>query len=70
MEHLLFLLEEAGRKKDIHKLAMSKKSDKNYKLTQVIKILKYSLSLDDEEILRSTVESVIEILEEELPHKI
>lgn len=49
---------------------MSKKSDKNYKLIQVIKILKYSLSLDDEEILRSTVESVIEILEEELPHKI
>lgn len=37
-----------------------------YKLEQVIELLKFALSLDDEEIIKSTVESVIEILEEEI----
>jgi hypothetical protein len=36
------------------------------KLEQVINLLKFALSLDDEEIIKSTVESVIEILEEEI----
>lgn len=37
-----------------------------HKLEQVIELLKFALSLDDEEIVKSTVESVIEILEEEI----
>lgn len=47
---------------------MKNKSDKNkkHKLKQVIDLLKFSLSLDDEEIVKSTIESVIEILEEEI----
>jgi len=40
-------------------------SDK-HKIEQVIALLKFALSLDDEEIIKSTVESVIEILEEEI----
>lgn len=40
--------------------------DRNHKLNQVIDLLKFALSLDDEEIVKSTVESVIEILEEEI----
>ena len=40
--------------------------DRDHKLKQVIDLLKFALSLDDEEIIRSTVESVIEILEEEI----
>lgn len=35
-------------------------------LEQVVELLKFSLSLNDDEILRSTVESVIEILQEEI----
>lgn len=35
-------------------------------LEQVIDLLKFALSVDDEEIIKSTVESVIEILEEEI----
>jgi len=37
-----------------------------HKIEQVIELLKFALSLDDEEIMKSTVESVIEILEEEI----
>ena len=36
------------------------------KLEQVVNLLKFALSLDDEEIIKSTVESVIEILQEEI----
>jgi len=38
----------------------------HHKLEQVIALLKFVLTLDDEEIIKSTVESVIEILEEEI----
>jgi len=38
----------------------------HHKLEQVIELLKFALSLNDEEIIKSTVESVIEILEEEI----
>lgn len=41
-----------------------KNEDKKYKLSTVIKLLKFSLTTDDEEILKSTIESIIEILEE------
>lgn len=49
---------------------MDKKSDKSgsdkYKLEQIVALLKFALSLEDQEIIKSTVESVIEILEEEI----
>jgi hypothetical protein len=48
---------------------MTKENDKKgsdkYKLRQIIELLKFALSLEDHEIIRSTVESVIEILQEE-----
>jgi hypothetical protein len=49
---------------------MSKKnksgsSDKR-KLEQIMELLKFVLSCDDEEIIKSTIESIIEILEEEI----
>lgn len=47
---------------------MSKDSDKKgsdkYKLRQITELLKFALSLEDHEIIKSTVESVIEILQE------
>jgi hypothetical protein len=36
------------------------------KLENVVELLKFALSLDDEEIIKSTIESVIEILQEEI----
>jgi hypothetical protein len=49
---------------------MSKKknnnSDGRRKLQQIVELLKFTLTLDDEEIVKSTVESVIELLEEEM----
>lgn len=36
------------------------------KLLQVVGLLKFVKSLDDEEIIKTTIESVIEILEEEI----
>jgi hypothetical protein len=44
---------------------MSKKGDRQRNLKKVLELLKFSLSLNDEEIIRSTIESVLEILEEE-----
>lgn len=49
---------------------MSKKSkntdDIKQKLQQVTELLKFVLTLDDDEIIKSTIESVIEQLEEEI----
>jgi hypothetical protein len=36
------------------------------KLQQIVELLKFALTLDDEEIVKSTVESVVELLEEEI----
>lgn len=36
------------------------------KLIQVVELLKFVLTLDDEEIVKSTIESIIELLEEEI----
>jgi hypothetical protein len=49
----------------------NKESDKQkgidrYTLEQIIELLKFALSLEDQEIIKSTVESVIEILQEEI----
>lgn len=44
----------------------SNNDEKNQKLKQVAEILKFVLTVDDEEIVKSTIESVIELLEEEI----
>ena len=44
-------------------MAANKNIDK-YKLGQVIELLKLAVSLEDEEILHSTIESILEILQE------
>ena len=61
----LFYQGAAGQKTIMVEL-MAKKSDKNKNIKKVLELLKFSLSLNDEEIMRSTIESVIEILEEEI----
>jgi hypothetical protein len=38
----------------------------NSKLKNIIELLQFALSLDDEEIIRTTIESVIELLQEEI----
>lgn len=49
---------------------MSKKSKdgkvEQAKLKQILELLKFALTLDDEEIMKSTIESIIELLEEEI----
>jgi hypothetical protein len=45
---------------------MKKDNPKNIKLRKVVELLKFVLTLDDEEIVKSTIESVIEVLEEEI----
>jgi hypothetical protein len=48
---------------------MTKKNDKgnrSQKLQQIVELLKFVLTLNDEEIVKSTIESVIELLEEEI----
>lgn len=52
-----------GQKKDIHNNVMNKKK---YKLHQILELLKLSLEINDNEILRATVESIIEMLEDEV----
>lgn len=42
----------------------NKWEEKKFKLEQVIELLRFALSSDDEEIIKSTVESTIEIIEE------
>jgi hypothetical protein len=56
-----------GPKTTIVNIMSNKKdnTDKS-KLEHVVELLKFALSLDDEEIIKSTIESVIEILEEEI----
>lgn len=40
--------------------------DSNNKLQKIIDILKFALTLDDEEVLKLSIESSIELLEEEI----
>lgn len=39
---------------------------RNEKLKQAVELLKFILTFDDEEIRKSTIESIIELLEEEI----
>lgn len=48
---------------------MSQKVSRNQKIQKIVDLLKFILTLDDEEIVRSTIESVIELLEEEINGK-
>lgn len=58
---------EVGQLKATNNVMTKKSGDNdNHKIEQVIDLLKFALSLEDEEIIKSTVESVIEILEEEI----
>jgi len=43
-----------------------KSSERNQKLQKIVGLLKFILSLDDQEITKSTIESIIELLEEEI----
>jgi len=49
---------------------MSKKSkdkdSKNEKLKRAVQLLKFILTFDDEEIRKSTIEAIIELLEDEI----
>lgn len=47
-------------------MTSNKNGEDKHKLEQVVELLKFALTLDDEEIVKSTVESVIEILQEEI----
>jgi len=42
----------------------SSKINQKAKIKQIINLLKFVLSLDDEELIKSTIESVIETLED------
>jgi hypothetical protein len=43
-----------------------KTNDAKQKLEQAVRLLKFVLSTEDEEIIKFTIESVIELLEEEI----
>lgn len=70
MEADLFYLVVVGHETTIVNV-MSKKKSKDAKveqakLKQILELLKFALTLDDEEIMKSTIESVVELLEEEI----
>jgi hypothetical protein len=58
-------MEAVGQKTTIADMRNKGGGGNKHKLEQVIELLKFALSLEDEEIMKSTIESVIEILEEE-----
>ena len=53
-----------GQRIDILELKMSNSSSK--KLKRIIRILKFILTIDDKEILKSTIETIIDMLEEDV----
>lgn len=44
----------------------SNKVDRDYKIKKIVALLKLALSIDDQELLKSTIESIIDMLEEEI----
>ena len=47
-------------------MILNKSRDKNIKIKQMVEILKFVLTLDDEEIIKSSIETIVEMLEEEI----
>lgn len=43
---------------------MSKETDKNKKIKQIVKILEFVLTVDDKDLMRSSIETIIEMLKE------
>lgn len=66
MGEALYSMVRDGPKTTIANMKNNGGDGNRHKIEQVIELLKFALSLDDEEIMKSTVESVIEILEEEI----
>lgn len=64
---VLFSAAQVGLKITIAKV-MTKQDTGNqkYKLQRIIELLRFVITLDDPEIVKSTIESVIELLEEEI----
>jgi hypothetical protein len=64
----LFYLEAVGPKTITAN--MTNKNDKSgsdkHKLEQIVELLKFALALEDQEIIKSTVESIIDLLEDEI----
>ena len=50
----------------VNHMSNKKSNDDKYKIERVVELLKFALSLDDKEITKSTIESVIEMLQEEI----
>lgn len=65
---ILFYQGVAGQKIIIRNMTkkIDDKSIRNQKLLQIVDLLKFVLTLDDQEIVVSTIESVIESLEDEI----
>jgi hypothetical protein len=42
------------------------RKNKQLNIKQIIEILKFVLTLDDEEIIKSSIETIVEMLEEEI----
>jgi hypothetical protein len=56
-----------GQVKVINKMPSGpKKSNRNSKIKKAVKILKFLLTIDDVEVIKSSIESVAEMLEEEI----
>ena len=69
MEQDLFYQEAVGLKTTIHNMPRKPKVThevSNEKLCQIVALLKFILTLDDEEIQTTAIESIIELLEEEI----
>jgi hypothetical protein len=64
----LFLVEAVGVALVIRKMAKKSNNDgvNKQKLQQIVLLLKFIKTIDDEEIIKATIESIIELLEEEI----
>lgn len=50
----------------VNTMSKNSKNNQKQKLQQIVDLLKFVLPLDDKEIINSTIESIIELLEEEI----
>ena len=62
----LYCLVVAGPHQVIRNMSGKSKSGGKEKLKQSIDLLKFILTIDDEEIKKSAIESIIDLLEEEM----